>query len=69
MTGESRRVGEFPLRGNDYTHHHHSTSARSRGRLARVDEVLREVERAFPELTVIIVRGNRVALSLRGSWD
>ena len=32
--------------------------------LGPVDEVLREVERAFPELT-IIVRGNRVAIVSR----
>ena len=32
--------------------------------LGPVDEVLREVERAFPDLT-IIVRGNRIAIMSR----
>ena len=34
--------------------------------LGPVDEVLREVERAFPDLT-IIVRGNRIAIMSRSS--
>lgn len=34
--------------------------------LGPVDEVLREVERAFPDLT-IIVRGNRIAIQSRSS--